>query len=477
GGGGGASGLGGNFFNPGTQVPGWYGKGSGGGGGGSDASGGPAKFGMGAPGAAFGAKAPGIVKNLMADFNLTKEQAAGIVGNLGHESAGFTAYQEANPRGGGRGGAGWAQWTGPRRRQFEAWAAAKGLDPKSDAASYGFLKHELNTTESGALAAVRKQSSVQGATVAFENGFERAGVKNWGSRMKYANQAFGSNLNGVPQVASNDAMGTVPVSNATGAAANAVDIAGKYLGKNEHTNRRELSQFVGHDVAGNINAWCARFVNSSLEAAGTKGTGSAMANSFLRWGKGVDADAVQKGDVAVEHRNKGVNAGGGHVGIATGNKRMRNGEMEIETISGNHGDAVVKDWTKASKLAIRRDANEASAKAVAAVNNTVGAAKAAQSINLGDGMTSSGWKKAGSEGAAAGVPLGSPAERAAAGVPMPSAGSPGAAGKAGGGGRGGPVNIHVNGAGENPEALANKVQRRVTEAWNHRSHDLEPELT
>lgn len=139
----------------------------------------------------FTDKAPGIMKRLQEDFDLTKEQAAGIVGNLGHESGGLKEMQEKNPVvPGSRGGFGWAQWTGPRRRAFEKWAADKGLDPTSDEANYGFLKHELQTTERGALAALRKTDTVQEATMAFEDSYERAGVKNYPSRYRWANRAL-----------------------------------------------------------------------------------------------------------------------------------------------------------------------------------------------------------------------------------------------------------------------------------------------
>lgn len=139
----------------------------------------------------FTDKAPGIMKRLQEDFNLTKEQAAGIVGNLGHESGGLKEMQEKNPLvPGSRGGFGWAQWTGPRRRAFEKWAADRGLDPTSDEANYGFLKHELQTTERGALAALRKTDTVQEATMAFEDSYERAGIKNYPSRYRWANRAL-----------------------------------------------------------------------------------------------------------------------------------------------------------------------------------------------------------------------------------------------------------------------------------------------
>lgn len=141
-------------------------------------------------GTTFGQKAPGIMKRLMDDFGLTREQAAGVMGNLGHESSGLRVMQEQNPQGGGRGGYGWAQWTGPRRRAFESWAAARGLDVNSDEANYGFLRHELQTNHSGVISALKKAKSVEEAMIIFENGYERAGIKNYSSRQKWADRAL-----------------------------------------------------------------------------------------------------------------------------------------------------------------------------------------------------------------------------------------------------------------------------------------------
>ncbi len=142
-------------------------------------------------GGTFRDKAPKIMEQLQKDFGLSKEQAAGVMGNLGHESAGLTQLQEKNPMiPGSRGGWGWAQWTGPRRRAFEAWAAENGLDPSSDAANYGFLKHELQTSHKGAIAAVKGTQTVNDAMVAFEGRYEQAGIKSYGSRQKWAERAM-----------------------------------------------------------------------------------------------------------------------------------------------------------------------------------------------------------------------------------------------------------------------------------------------
>jgi hypothetical protein len=137
----------------------------------------------------FRTKSPGIMALLMADFGLTEEQAAGILGNLGHESNGLTTFQEVGPRG-GRGGWGWGQWTGPRRVQFEAYCARNHLDPKSDKANYGWLFVELKGPERGAIDALEKTRTLKDAVRAFERAYERAGVRAYTSRDKWAQRAL-----------------------------------------------------------------------------------------------------------------------------------------------------------------------------------------------------------------------------------------------------------------------------------------------
>lgn len=139
----------------------------------------------------FTDKAPWIINLLKADFGLTTEDGAAIVGNLGHESGGFKYFQEIDPVvPGSRGGFGWCQWTGPRRVAFESYCKRNHLDPKSDRANYGYLFTELKGSEKGAIPAVKKAIGLQGKVAAFEAHFERAGVINMPSRMRYANQAM-----------------------------------------------------------------------------------------------------------------------------------------------------------------------------------------------------------------------------------------------------------------------------------------------
>lgn len=78
----------------------------------------------------------------MADLDLTQNQAAGILGNLGYESGGFIKLHEiGQPE--GTGGYGAAQWTADRRRTFLTYAEAQGLDWRSDEANYGYILVEL----------------------------------------------------------------------------------------------------------------------------------------------------------------------------------------------------------------------------------------------------------------------------------------------------------------------------------------------
>src|SRR5688572_19531816 len=94
--------------------------------------------------------------DLMRDFGLPDFQAAGIVGNGGAESGGFTEIQEKNPtKKGSAGGYGHFQWTGRtkgnnRRLVFEQWLArnaAKGWTVHTYEANYSMLYRELKGTE------------------------------------------------------------------------------------------------------------------------------------------------------------------------------------------------------------------------------------------------------------------------------------------------------------------------------------------
>lgn len=139
----------------------------------------------------FRAKAPVLMRRLLAeDFGFGLDDVTAIAGNAGHESAGFTKLQEIKPVvAGSRGGFGWFQWTGPRRRTFEAFCKNSGLAPSSDEANIAFLIQELKTTERAAIEKTKAAGTLGDKVVAFEKAYERAGVKHYPSRLNYANIA------------------------------------------------------------------------------------------------------------------------------------------------------------------------------------------------------------------------------------------------------------------------------------------------
>ncbi len=151
---------------------------------------------------AFRTLAPRIMRDLIAEsrFGLSRDDAAAIVGNLAHETLGFTKMQEMAPAvKGSRGGYGWAQWTGPRRVAFEAWCDARGLVYDSYEANYSFLYRELATDHAKAIAAVKAAGALKGKVVAFEKAYEGAGVKSYSSRLKYARDAVAAFLAASPE--------------------------------------------------------------------------------------------------------------------------------------------------------------------------------------------------------------------------------------------------------------------------------------
>ena len=116
-----------------------------------------------------------LISDLSRDFDLQPHQASAIVGNLAHETGDFKFMQEITPLvPGSRGGYGFAQWTGPRRVAFEAYAKEKGVPLDSYEANYGFLKEELsNTREGRVLDSLRGSESIEDATRIFSRGFLR----------------------------------------------------------------------------------------------------------------------------------------------------------------------------------------------------------------------------------------------------------------------------------------------------------------
>lgn len=126
----------------------------------------------------------------MSDLDITLEQASGIFGNIGHETGGFKYMQEISPAiPGSKGGYGWMQWTGPRRRAFETWCKANNLKPFEDEANYRYLVHETKTEEANSLRLLKLTKTVEAATETFMLKNLRPGIKHLNSRYRWARLA------------------------------------------------------------------------------------------------------------------------------------------------------------------------------------------------------------------------------------------------------------------------------------------------
>lgn len=131
----------------------------------------------------------------------TKEQSAGIVGNLLAESK--LDGNSLNP-GDGRDGSdsiGIGQWNGDRARALKAFAADKGADWRDVNTQLEFVNHELSTTEKAAGDRIRSASDITGAAEGMimyerpagsQNGPQ--GAHNYKGRVSYAMQAAGQDV-------------------------------------------------------------------------------------------------------------------------------------------------------------------------------------------------------------------------------------------------------------------------------------------
>jgi hypothetical protein len=112
-----------------------------------------------------------LIENLQEDFDLTERQAAGIAGNLAHESGNFRMLKEI------KGGCyGYSQWCGSRKKAFRAYAASQGGQTTFDA-NYGFLKHELETEYGNMLNQIRATDDVDRVARIFMKRFLRPAAK------------------------------------------------------------------------------------------------------------------------------------------------------------------------------------------------------------------------------------------------------------------------------------------------------------
>ena len=131
----------------------------------------------------------------------------------------------------------------------------------------------------------------------------------------------------------------------------AFDLAAQQIGLNESAKAPALQEFLrngGQNLDPAVTAWCAAFVDATLQQSGGQGTGKLNARSYLDWGSPVNEP--QRGDVAVFSRGD-PNGWQGHVGFFDGYDEAGN----VRVLGGNQGDAVsVSTYDKSKLLGFRR---------------------------------------------------------------------------------------------------------------------------
>lgn len=121
------------------------------------------------------------IVNFFMNKGLTKNQAKGIYGNIMQESGGKHNIVSRD----GHNSYGLAQWTGTRKaRLFSKYGTNPTVNQQLE-----YLWDELNSTEKGALNALRNTSTVADATKVFMQKFERPAnwAANFKNRLKHAN--------------------------------------------------------------------------------------------------------------------------------------------------------------------------------------------------------------------------------------------------------------------------------------------------
>lgn len=120
-----------------------------------------------------GGKAFDIYRGLV-NRGLPSHVAEGIVMNLEDESGLNPGINEIAPIvPGSRGGYGLAQWTGPRRKQLEAFAADRGAPVSDTDTQLDFLMYELQGPERAAFDRLMAAGSTGDAAASFATNFLR----------------------------------------------------------------------------------------------------------------------------------------------------------------------------------------------------------------------------------------------------------------------------------------------------------------
>ncbi len=124
--------------------------------------------------------------------------AQGVTARLNGESRLDPGINEISPTvAGSRGGFGLAQWTGPRRKQLEAFAAERGVPVSDPDMQLDFLMWENANTEKSAWDKVMSARDAEHAAELFTTEWERPGIPHLDATLATARKYAG--LEAAPQ--------------------------------------------------------------------------------------------------------------------------------------------------------------------------------------------------------------------------------------------------------------------------------------
>lgn len=144
---------------------------------------------------------PSYVVQGLVERGMPLPAALGFAGNFAVESGFDPGINEIAPLvEGSRGGFGLSQWTGPRRRQLEAFAQERGLPVSDPDLQLDFLMWELDNTEAGARGAIYSAADPLEAARLVSERFLRPGIPHLDRRLeetqRIAGMDFGATTTG-----------------------------------------------------------------------------------------------------------------------------------------------------------------------------------------------------------------------------------------------------------------------------------------
>ncbi len=133
-----------------------------------------------------------VISGLIAR-GLPEHIALGVAGNMAVESEFDPGINERNPVvPGSRGGFGLNQWTGPRRRQYEQFAQARGVDPSDLDTQLDFTMWELGNTEKSAATRLSTAQTPEEAARIYSESFLRPGIPHLDRRIAETRRLSGN---------------------------------------------------------------------------------------------------------------------------------------------------------------------------------------------------------------------------------------------------------------------------------------------